>query len=114
MADEEQFGQIAVRLRMISAENLEHCMAVQEQSTLGQRRTLGDVLVEEGFVTSIQIEMILEEQQRRQDLRKLGLHTLQMKLGVAAWRAGRGIAAPLVLEVKISSVKRSYFSHAVC
>ncbi|MCY3018716.1 MAG: protein kinase [Planctomycetota bacterium] len=81
--DETQFGQIVVARRLATAEDVQLCLETQasEAASGAASRTLGEIMVERGYITPVQATLVLEEQRRRQGPKKLGPYELLSKLG---------------------------------
>lgn len=56
------FGEIALNLKVITAEQLNECVEIQEKE--GSQRQLGIILVEKKYLTEEILEQILVEQQK--------------------------------------------------
>jgi protein-arginine kinase activator protein McsA len=57
------FGRLAVREGLTTQEELHECLALQAQP--GERRTLGEIMVGRGYLTSVQVTELLGRQLKR-------------------------------------------------
>jgi hypothetical protein len=58
------FGQIAAKRYMAKSEHVNLCLQIQanDEAAGAPRRTLGQIMVERGFITAAQVQLILEAQ----------------------------------------------------
>ena len=105
------FGQIAVRLRIIQDEHLDQCLEIQrEEAKSGEPRRIGEILVAQGCMTPVQVEMITEEQQKARKPRTIGPYTLDRRLGQGAMgEVYKGVIGATGKDVAIKVLPR-YFS----
>jgi serine/threonine protein kinase len=86
-----QIGQLAVRRGFVTDAQLREALAARSRESTsagGTPRPLGAVLVQMGFLTAAQLEILLQEQKgQRADLKRLGKYTLVRELG----RGGMGV-----------------------
>ena len=54
-----RFGKLAVQMGFITPEQLAAALAMQELETPPQRRMIGLILFDEGWLTTVQIEQVL-------------------------------------------------------
>ncbi|HEX7900009.1 MAG TPA: protein kinase [Planctomycetota bacterium] len=81
-----QIGQLAVRRGFVNDVQLRDALAARSRET--PPRPLGTVLVQMGFLTAAQLDLLLEEQKgHRSELKRLGKYTLVRELG----RGGMGV-----------------------
>ncbi len=80
---EKLFGQIVIAKHLASAEHVEECLSIQAQSSHvdGEVPTLGEILVQRGYITPTQLEMVLAEQKRRSGPRRFGAYEILSKIG---------------------------------
>lgn len=57
------FGRLAVREGLMTDEEVNECL--REQGRPGEKRTLGEIMVAQGFLTPVQVEKLLGKQQKR-------------------------------------------------
>ncbi|MBI3856473.1 MAG: hypothetical protein HY293_12370 [Planctomycetes bacterium] len=57
------FGKLAVREGLLSAEQVNECLA--QQATMGDTRSLGEIMVSKSLLTFAQVERLLGKQQKR-------------------------------------------------
>lgn len=57
------FAKLAVREGMISSVQANQCL--NEQAVEGDQRTLGEIMVDKGFLTPVQVEQLLGKQQKK-------------------------------------------------
>ncbi len=81
-----QIGQLAVRRGFVNDAQLRDALAARARES--PPRPLGAVLVQMGFLTTMQLDLLLEEQKgHRGELKRLGKYTLVRELG----RGGMGV-----------------------
>jgi len=57
------FGKLAVKLGLVTADEVNECLRLQAEP--GETRSLGEILVAKGFLTTIQVKDILEKQLKK-------------------------------------------------
>ena len=65
--DDYIIGQLAVRLRFVSQDHIDSCLDLQdtEEQSGKPARSLDRVLVDDGFITAHQVEMLKAEVERK-------------------------------------------------
>ncbi len=77
------FGQIVISKHLARVEHVEECLGLQAQwsDAGGQVPALGEILVQRGYITPAQLNMVLAEQKRRAGPRRFGSYELLSKIG---------------------------------
>ena len=57
------FGKLAIKLGLVTPEEVNECLRLQAEA--GETRSLGEILIERGFLTAIQVKDILEKQLKK-------------------------------------------------
>src|SRR5262245_66569268 len=57
------FGKLAIKLGLVTPDEVNECLRFQAEP--GETRSLGEILVERGFLTTIQVKDILEKQLKK-------------------------------------------------
>ena len=92
--DETLFGRIAVFNNYLRQEQLDECLEIQR--TTSPTRSIGEILLEKGFITSEQLRVVLEV--RRKKVRKVGRRVEEAK------RSNRGFGE-LALNRRLISLE---------
>jgi serine/threonine-protein kinase len=73
--EEHSFGQVALRLGFVTAEQIREGIEIQQKirSLGGKPKMLGEILFEKGYLTAEQINRVFEAQQARQSQAKVAL-----------------------------------------
>ncbi len=81
--DETLFGRIVVAKYLARKEHVEACLNVQAQEAAAgnQPRSLGEIMVQEGYITATQLETVLAEQKRRSGPKRFGDYEILSKVG---------------------------------
>lgn len=69
------FGKIAINAGMVSSEQVEDCIRQQEQ--MAEKKPLGMILIEKGFITEEQLTKIIEIQ--RKNLQERAIHSREKR-----------------------------------
>src|SRR5204862_7594890 len=56
-------GRLAVREKLMTEKDVNLCLKLQAKE--GEQRTLGEIMVEQGFLSSAQVKSLLGKQQKR-------------------------------------------------
>ncbi len=77
------FGAIAEKMGLVEPQFVDVCLLIQSQDRRAghQIRPLGEIMIERGFLTPNQVEMILSQQKKSAGARHLGPYCLLEKLG---------------------------------
>ncbi len=80
---EKLFVRIVLAKYLATNEHVDSCLKIQaEETSAGSApRSLGEIMVQQGFITGPQLEMVQEEQTRRSRPRRFGPYELLAKLG---------------------------------
>lgn len=69
------FGKIAINAGMVSSDNVEDCVRLQE--TMKEKKPLGMILIDKGFITEDQLTKIIEIQ--RKNLQERAIHSREKR-----------------------------------
>ncbi|MCZ7649448.1 MAG: serine/threonine protein kinase [Planctomycetota bacterium] len=109
------FGRIAIHMHLAAQEHVAFCLQLQahDQAAGQPRRSLGQIMVERGYITPPQVNLILEEQKRRGGPKMIGPYEVVGKLGEGGMGAVYRARVPQTgAEVALKVLPRKHADNA--
>jgi DNA-directed RNA polymerase subunit RPC12/RpoP len=98
-------GRLAVKMKLMSEADVNTCLRMQAKA--GEKRSLGEIMVEQGFLTAPQLKTILAQQRKR----IMSCAACKLSFTVLSTTQGKGVACPRckrpLLEAKASDSVRT-------
>jgi len=113
--DDLLFGNIAARKGLAKSEHINLCLQIQasDEAANAPKRTLGQIMVERGYITPVQVELVLDEQRRLSAPKLVGPYQVIAKLGEGGMGAVYKALVPATgLEVALKVLPKKHADNA--